>query len=90
MGDEGLSISPVMVGLIEQSLVNVSDLDIDRIDVDVIEIEVKELQSRFDELDEEVAVERNNRVKAERKRSLLSRDLEDLGTRLDKAGSKWR
>merc|ERR1712106_983063 len=49
--------------------------------------QVKELQSRFDELDEEVALERSNRGKAEKNRSLLSRDLEDLGTRLDEAGS---
>merc|ERR1711892_1529179 len=49
--------------------------------------QVKELQSRFDELDEEVAVERPNRAKAEKNRSLLSRDLEDLGPRLEEAGS---
>merc|ERR1712106_546077 len=49
--------------------------------------QVKELQSRFDELDEEVALERSNRGKAEKNRSLLSRDLEDLGTRLEEAGS---
>jgi len=49
--------------------------------------QVKELQSRFDELDEEVTVERSNRAKAEKNRSLLSRDLEDLGTRLEEAGS---
>merc|ERR1711892_1106485 len=49
--------------------------------------QVKELQSRFDELDEEVTLERSNRGKAEKNRSLLSRDLEDLGTRLEEAGS---
>ena len=49
--------------------------------------QVKELQSRLDELDEELAVERANRAKAEKNRSLLSRDLEDLGTRLAEAGS---
>merc|ERR1711971_533860 len=42
--------------------------------------QVKELQARVDELDEELSVERNNR-------SLLSRDLEDLGTRLAEVGS---
>merc|ERR1719480_174509 len=49
--------------------------------------QVKELQSRVDELDEELACERANRAKAEKNRSLLSRDLEDLGTRLEEAGS---
>merc|ERR1712226_1079705 len=47
----------------------------------------KELQARVDELDEELSVERNNRAKAEKNRSLLSRDLEDLGTRLAEVGS---
>merc|ERR1712088_467253 len=42
--------------------------------------QVKELQARVDELDEELSVERYNR-------SLLSRDLEDLGTRLAEVGS---
>jgi len=49
--------------------------------------QVKELQSRIDELDEEIVVERNNRAKAEKNRSLQSRDLEDLGNRLAEAGS---
>merc|ERR1719245_1129184 len=49
--------------------------------------QIKELQSRIDELDEEIVVERNNRAKAEKNRSLLSRDLEDLGSRLSEAGS---
>jgi myosin heavy chain 6/7 len=49
--------------------------------------QVKELQTRLDELDEELAVERANRAKAEKNRSLLSRDLEDLGTRLAEVGS---
>merc|ERR1712088_1168010 len=41
--------------------------------------QVKELQARLEELDEELAIERNNRAKAEKNRSLLSRDIEDLG-----------
>merc|ERR1711884_389028 len=49
--------------------------------------QVKELQARVDEIDEELSVERNNRAKAEKNRSLLSRDLEDLGTRLAEVGS---
>merc|ERR1711981_1245772 len=32
-------------------------------------------------------IERNNRAKAEKNRSVLSRDLEDIGTRLEQAGS---
>merc|ERR1719339_263368 len=49
--------------------------------------QIKELQSRIDELDEEIIIERNNRAKAEKNRSLLSRDPEDLGSRLSEAGS---
>merc|ERR1712223_96994 len=49
--------------------------------------QVKELLCRIDEVDEELAVERQNRAKAEKNRSLLSRDIEDLGTRLEEAGS---
>merc|ERR1719471_2566485 len=49
--------------------------------------QVKELQVRVDELDEEINVERGNRAKAEKNRGLLSRDLEDIGTRLEQAGS---
>ena len=49
--------------------------------------QVKELQVRVDELDEEINVERGNRSKAEKNRALLSRDLEDIGTRLEQAGS---
>ena len=49
--------------------------------------QVKELQSRVADLDEALAIERTSRAKAEKSRSLLSRDLEDLGTRLEEAGS---
>merc|ERR1711963_106359 len=49
--------------------------------------QVKELQVRVDELDEEIAVERGNRSKAEKNRAVLSRDIEDIGTRLEQAGS---
>merc|ERR1712213_113234 len=49
--------------------------------------QVKELQVRVDELDEEINVERGNRAKAEKNGGLLSRDLEDIGTRLEQAGS---
>merc|ERR1719471_2523055 len=49
--------------------------------------QIKELQCRVDELDEEIAVERGNRSKAEKNRAVLSRDIEDIGTRLEQAGS---
>ena len=49
--------------------------------------QVKELQTRIEELDEELAIERQNRAKAEKNRSILSRDIEDLGRRLEEAGS---
>merc|ERR1719447_372620 len=49
--------------------------------------QIKELQTRIEELDEELAIERQNRAKAEKNRSILSRDIEDLGRRLEEAGS---
>merc|ERR1719447_1378803 len=49
--------------------------------------QIKELQSRLDELDEDLAVERANRAKAEKSRSVLKKDLEELGSRLEQAGS---
>merc|ERR1712029_588958 len=49
--------------------------------------QIKELQSRLEEVDEELAVERQNRAKAEKNRSLLSRDIEDLGQKLEDAGN---
>merc|ERR1712061_554014 len=49
--------------------------------------QIKELQSRLEELDEELAIERQNRAKAEKNRSLLSRDIEDLGQKLEDAGN---
>merc|ERR1712112_83045 len=49
--------------------------------------QLKELQSRLEELDEELCIERQNRAKAEKNRSLLSRDIEDLGQKLEDAGN---
>merc|ERR1712102_199180 len=37
--------------------------------------------------DEELCIERQNRAKAEKNRSLLSRDIEDLGQKLEDAGN---
>merc|ERR1719295_1971243 len=49
--------------------------------------QVKELQSRIEELDEELHIEHQNRAKAEKNRTTLSRDIQDLGGRLEEAGS---
>ena len=49
--------------------------------------QVKELQARIDELDEEIIVERQNRAKAEKNRSILSHDIEELGGYIEESGS---
>merc|ERR1719443_615385 len=49
--------------------------------------QIKELQSRIDELEEELVIERQSRAKAEKNRAILSRDIEDLSGRLEEAGS---
>merc|ERR1712165_427950 len=49
--------------------------------------QIKELQTRLEELDEELCLERQNRAKAEKNRSLLARDIEDLGQKLEDAGN---
>jgi len=49
--------------------------------------QVKELQSRIEELDEELSIERQSRAKAEKNRTVLSRDIQDLGCRLEEAGA---
>merc|ERR1712106_115447 len=49
--------------------------------------QIKELQGRIDELDEELVIERQSRAKAEKNRTIISRDIEDLGGRLEEAGS---
>merc|ERR1719295_1661475 len=49
--------------------------------------QIKELQARLEELDEELVLERGNRAKAEKSRSLLKKDIEDLSSRLEEAGS---
>merc|ERR1719232_1147634 len=49
--------------------------------------QVKELQARLEELDEELAVERANRAKAEKSRAILKKDIEDLGSKLEEAGA---
>merc|ERR1719381_34341 len=49
--------------------------------------QIKELQSRLEELDEELSIERGNRAKAEKSRSMLKKDIEDIASRLEEAGS---
>merc|ERR1719495_1597840 len=49
--------------------------------------QAKELMGRIEELDEELAVERGNRSKAEKSRTMLKKDIEDISSRLEEAGS---
>ena len=49
--------------------------------------QAKELQARLEELDEELAVERCNRSKAKKGRTMLKKDIEDIASRLEEAGS---
>ena len=49
--------------------------------------QTKELQSRLEELEEELCVERQNRAKAEKNRANISRDIEDLAEKLEDAGN---
>jgi len=49
--------------------------------------QIKELSSRLEELDEELTIERQNRAKAEKNRSTLSRDIGDLAEKLEDAGN---
>merc|ERR1712001_209280 len=49
--------------------------------------QARELQARLEELDEELAVERGNRSKAEKSRTMLKKDIEDIASRLEEAGS---
>merc|ERR1719147_414655 len=49
--------------------------------------QAKELSARLEELDEELAVERGNRSKAEKSRTMLKKEIEDIASRLEAAGS---
>merc|ERR1712209_111359 len=49
--------------------------------------QAKELMARIEELDEELNVERGNRSKAEKSRTMLKKDIEDIASRLEEAGS---
>merc|ERR1711970_921376 len=48
--------------------------------------QIKELQSRIDELDDELSIERQCRAKAEKSRTTLSRALADLNARMEDTG----
>merc|ERR1712018_535261 len=54
--------------------------------VSKVQKSIKENQGRVEELEEELEAERQARAKAERQRSDLARELEELGDRLDEAG----
>merc|ERR1719447_1316800 len=49
--------------------------------------QAKELMARIEELDEELNVERGNRAKAEKSRTMLKKDIEDIASRLEEAGA---
>merc|ERR1712168_1357758 len=49
--------------------------------------QTKELQAGLEELNEELAVERGSRSKAEKSRTMLKKDIEDISSRLEEAGS---
>ncbi|KAK8736466.1 hypothetical protein OTU49_005019 [Cherax quadricarinatus] len=54
--------------------------------VSKVQRHVKELQSRIEELEQEVEHERQARAKAEKGKASLSRELNEIGDRLDEAG----
>merc|ERR1712128_140950 len=49
--------------------------------------QAKELLARLEELDEELVIERGSRAKAEKSRTMLKKDIEDIASRLEEAGS---
>jgi len=51
-----------------------------------VQKQIKEFQGRVEELEEELEAERQARAKAERQRSDLAKELEELGDRLNEAG----
>merc|ERR1712045_956212 len=54
--------------------------------VSKVQKSIKENQGRVEELEEELEAERQARAKAERQRSDLAKELEELGDRLSEAG----
>ena len=63
-----------------------SKLDDEQSIVGKVQKQIKETQSRVEELEEELEAERQARAKAERQRSDLARELEELGERFNEAG----
>merc|ERR1711981_974061 len=63
-----------------------SKLDDEQSVVAKIQKAIKETQGRVEELEEELEAERQARAKAERQRSDLARELDQLGERLNEAG----
>merc|ERR1719228_538515 len=63
-----------------------SKLDDEQALVSKMQKNIKEAQGRVEELEEELEAERQARAKAERQRSDLAREIEQLGERLDEAG----
>merc|ERR1719189_1508008 len=61
-------------------------LDDEQCLVSKVQKTIKEIQSRVEELEEELEAERQARAKAERQRSDLAKELESLGERLNEAG----
>merc|ERR1719206_863160 len=49
--------------------------------------QAKELMARLEELDEELNIERGSRAMAEKSRTMLKKDIEGIGSRLEEAGS---
>ena len=48
---------------------------------------LKIAQTRLEELEEELEIERQNRAKAEKNRQILSRELEEMGEKLEESGN---
>merc|ERR1712136_280310 len=64
----------------------ISKLEDEQAVVAKVQKAIKETQARVEELEEELGAERQARSKAERRRSDLARELDQLGERLNEAG----
>merc|ERR1712154_128035 len=64
----------------------ISKLEDEQAIVAKVQKAIKETQTRVEELEEELGAERQARSKAEKKRSDLAREMEQLGERLNEAG----
>ena len=51
------------------------------------ELSTSYFKARLEELEEELEIERGNRAKAEKQRQLLSRELEEIGEKLEESGN---